>query len=472
MPSCEGFQPPFDSSQEESYSPSSMFPKYEDHQQQHNMLMDNNKFSTSSTTTTTVITNGNRTSMNDSTMSTASTKNNTPTTEFKATFYNPFETKHRRRTSKQQFKILEAAFEENPKPSAAKRQALAEELEMTPRGVQIWFQNRRAKAKQRIDILNINSSTSSNNSSSNNKRSFDDFSSTLDEEDEYSTHQHRRRRTTSNYNKPFYTEWDSQEPIVTNDGTSTTDSTTITTNTAATTPTINTAAVTTITAHVTSSAPASPPCITGNHPVQAPSLCYSYSNASSSPVTPSVPSPTMQDQQGYQSQQTQLQPQLHSELSQQQQSDFLVDYTSKSMWSPMNDASFDTNHSSGYITDWMQTVPFPIRPSIRHDPSITSIATTTTTTSSGFGSEEDELLSQWGPKNYQIASFPNSPQQPQEQIFPQPIIHNTADNKENSIDLANIFGASLMDSTVPCNLLPVTSSDVHWISQNPQPVIW
>ncbi|KAI9258022.1 homeobox domain-containing protein, partial [Phascolomyces articulosus] len=56
--------------------------------------------------------------------------------------------KHRRRTSKQQFKILEAAFEENPKPSAPKRQALANDLGMTPRGVQIWFQNRRAKAKQ------------------------------------------------------------------------------------------------------------------------------------------------------------------------------------------------------------------------------------------------------------------------------------------------------------------------------------
>ena len=74
-------------------------------------------------------------------------------------------------------------------------------------------------------------------------------------------------------------------------------------------------------------------------------------------------------------------------------------------------------------------------------------------------------------KKKKIASFPNSPQQPQEHFFPQPIIHNTADNKDNSIDLANIFGASVMDATVPCNLLPV-SSDVHWISQNPQPAIW
>ncbi|KAI9474860.1 homeobox domain-containing protein, partial [Zychaea mexicana] len=56
--------------------------------------------------------------------------------------------KHRRRTSRAQFRVLEAEFEENPKPSASKRQILAEKLSMTPRGVQIWFQNRRAKAKQ------------------------------------------------------------------------------------------------------------------------------------------------------------------------------------------------------------------------------------------------------------------------------------------------------------------------------------
>ncbi|ORZ00423.1 homeobox domain-containing protein, partial [Syncephalastrum racemosum] len=56
--------------------------------------------------------------------------------------------KHRRRTSQAQARILEAAFEENPKPSATKRRSLAEELLMKPRNVQIWFQNRRAKAKQ------------------------------------------------------------------------------------------------------------------------------------------------------------------------------------------------------------------------------------------------------------------------------------------------------------------------------------
>ncbi|ORZ19591.1 homeobox domain-containing protein, partial [Absidia repens] len=55
--------------------------------------------------------------------------------------------KHRRRTSRAQLKVLEKSFLENAKPNATVRRYLAQELEMTPRGVQIWFQNRRAKAK-------------------------------------------------------------------------------------------------------------------------------------------------------------------------------------------------------------------------------------------------------------------------------------------------------------------------------------
>ncbi|KAI7850693.1 homeobox domain-containing protein, partial [Circinella umbellata] len=69
------------------------------------------------------------------------------TEEFKPAFYNPFEVKHRRRTSRAQFKVLEKTFHENPKPNAHKRRSLAQKLGMTPRGVQVWFQNRRAKAK-------------------------------------------------------------------------------------------------------------------------------------------------------------------------------------------------------------------------------------------------------------------------------------------------------------------------------------
>ncbi|GAN11724.1 hypothetical protein MAM1_0863c11308 [Mucor ambiguus] len=70
-----------------------------------------------------------------------------PHGDFRPTFYNPFEIKHRRRTSRAQLKVLEKSYLENPKPSAAIRRILAQTLEMTPRGVQIWFQNRRAKAK-------------------------------------------------------------------------------------------------------------------------------------------------------------------------------------------------------------------------------------------------------------------------------------------------------------------------------------
>ncbi|TIC20685.1 homeobox-domain-containing protein [Wallemia mellicola] len=61
--------------------------------------------------------------------------------------YQPFQVKHRKRTSKHQFNVLEETYQSNPKPSAIIRKSLAEQLEMTPRGVQIWFQNRRAKAK-------------------------------------------------------------------------------------------------------------------------------------------------------------------------------------------------------------------------------------------------------------------------------------------------------------------------------------
>ncbi|KAI9268767.1 homeobox domain-containing protein [Sporodiniella umbellata] len=67
--------------------------------------------------------------------------------DFRPTFYNPFEIKHRRRTSRAQLKILEESFSDNPKPNATVRRILAQQLDMTPRGVQIWFQNRRAKAK-------------------------------------------------------------------------------------------------------------------------------------------------------------------------------------------------------------------------------------------------------------------------------------------------------------------------------------
>ncbi|KDQ21834.1 hypothetical protein BOTBODRAFT_214576 [Botryobasidium botryosum FD-172 SS1] len=60
----------------------------------------------------------------------------------------PFEVKHRKRTSRQQFRVLEDTFLRNQKPNAVVRRAIAQQVGMTLRGVQVWFQNRRAKLKK------------------------------------------------------------------------------------------------------------------------------------------------------------------------------------------------------------------------------------------------------------------------------------------------------------------------------------
>ncbi|EMD37823.1 hypothetical protein CERSUDRAFT_94820 [Gelatoporia subvermispora B] len=62
--------------------------------------------------------------------------------------YQPNEVKHRRRTTRAQLKVLEDVYTRDTKPNASLRKKLAQELDMTPRGVQVWFQNRRAKTKQ------------------------------------------------------------------------------------------------------------------------------------------------------------------------------------------------------------------------------------------------------------------------------------------------------------------------------------
>ncbi|KAI0790741.1 homeobox domain-containing protein, partial [Abortiporus biennis] len=50
--------------------------------------------------------------------------------------------KHRKRTTRSQLKVLEDVYKYDTKPNASLRKKLAEELNMTPRGVQVWFQNR------------------------------------------------------------------------------------------------------------------------------------------------------------------------------------------------------------------------------------------------------------------------------------------------------------------------------------------
>ncbi|KAF9485939.1 hypothetical protein BDN70DRAFT_365134 [Pholiota conissans] len=71
-----------------------------------------------------------------------------PTVDFRAFYpYTPNEVKHRKRTTSAQLKVLEGIFKNDTKPNASLRTELALQLDMTPRGVQVWFQNRRAKEK-------------------------------------------------------------------------------------------------------------------------------------------------------------------------------------------------------------------------------------------------------------------------------------------------------------------------------------
>ena len=53
--------------------------------------------------------------------------------------YNPSEVKHRKRTTRSQLKVLEDTFKHETKPNATLRKTLAAQLEMTPRGVQVYF---------------------------------------------------------------------------------------------------------------------------------------------------------------------------------------------------------------------------------------------------------------------------------------------------------------------------------------------
>lgn len=59
--------------------------------------------------------------------------------------------RRRRRLQPHETNFLVRIFEQYPRPSAALRDMIASKLGMSQRGVQIWFQNRRAKAKR--DLL-------------------------------------------------------------------------------------------------------------------------------------------------------------------------------------------------------------------------------------------------------------------------------------------------------------------------------
>ena len=57
------------------------------------------------------------------------------------------ETSKRTKLTERQLDALQAAFSDGQMPDAAKRQALADELGLTPRCVHVWFQNRRQRSR-------------------------------------------------------------------------------------------------------------------------------------------------------------------------------------------------------------------------------------------------------------------------------------------------------------------------------------
>jgi hypothetical protein len=56
----------------------------------------------------------------------------------------------RQRATQDQLVLLEIEFEKNPTPTAVTRERIAQDINMTERSVQIWFQNRRAKIKNLV----------------------------------------------------------------------------------------------------------------------------------------------------------------------------------------------------------------------------------------------------------------------------------------------------------------------------------
>ncbi|KAF9346809.1 hypothetical protein BGX26_001676 [Mortierella sp. AD094] len=105
-----------------------------------------------------------------------------PHGELRTAFYNPHEVKRRRRTSPGQFKILERSFSDNPKPDANTRRLLAQKLSMSPRGIQVWFQNRRAKNRQASSTAS-SGSNNDNNSISTDIADMDHHSNKNNEQD-------------------------------------------------------------------------------------------------------------------------------------------------------------------------------------------------------------------------------------------------------------------------------------------------
>jgi hypothetical protein len=90
--------------------------------------------------------------------------------------------KRRRRLTQEETNLLNDIFERTSKPNALVRKMLAERLNMSPRTVQIWFQNRRAKVKKDgkgNSSVNGNDSSPSTSGDSPNSKSLSDSGPSL-----------------------------------------------------------------------------------------------------------------------------------------------------------------------------------------------------------------------------------------------------------------------------------------------------
>ncbi|KIW03883.1 uncharacterized protein PV09_05176 [Verruconis gallopava] len=87
------------------------------------------------------------TSSTTTTTTTTASANNSRRPPRKSTLTQQQKNQKRQRATQDQLLTLEREFNKNPTPTALVRERIAEEINMTERSVQIWFQNRRAKIK-------------------------------------------------------------------------------------------------------------------------------------------------------------------------------------------------------------------------------------------------------------------------------------------------------------------------------------
>lgn len=103
--------------------------------------------SASATPTSATASTPNKQSPTHSTSSAGAQSSNSKRPPRKSALTQQQKNKKRQRATQDQLTVLEMEFNKNPTPTANVRDRIAEEINMTERSVQIWFQNRRAKIK-------------------------------------------------------------------------------------------------------------------------------------------------------------------------------------------------------------------------------------------------------------------------------------------------------------------------------------